>query len=125
MMAPPPVTPLAVVFDFDGVLVSTTGVWDRAYAALFAHWSRRLDRDDRRWLATLPLADLGPALARLLGNPAPPHDLATHLFELISTNAGMPITVVAGAAELVGAVRPRGTGGHAARAGSGDGGAGV
>jgi HAD superfamily hydrolase (TIGR01509 family) len=104
---PPWTTPHAVVFDFDGVLMSTGQVWDRAYAALFASYRLQLTVDDRRRLATLPLTALGLALADLLDHRAPPDVLTGQLFELIASNVGQPATVVPGARELVAALHGR------------------
>ncbi|OEV09335.1 hypothetical protein AN218_22425 [Streptomyces nanshensis] len=91
----------AVVFDCDGLLVNTQGAWDRAYAALFAHYGRRLAPSDRRGLVGLQLVPLGRRLAELLGRPAEPHVLGQQLYDLVQTNLGAGHAPMPGAVDLV------------------------
>jgi HAD superfamily hydrolase (TIGR01509 family) len=98
---PTPLSPDAIVFDLDDLLVDTSGAWDHAYAALFSAHGAQLHRDDRKRLSTLAFGQLGHGLARLLGYQARPQDLLDQLVVLLSTNAGRPVAPMPGAAELV------------------------
>jgi HAD superfamily hydrolase (TIGR01509 family) len=91
----------AAVFDCDGLLVGTSGVWDRAYAALAARYGAVIQPAARRQLASLPLAGLGRALAALLGHPAPPGQLGQEIYDMVASNLGAGHAPMPGAVELV------------------------
>lgn len=91
----------AIVFDCDGILTDTHGVWDRAYDTLFARYSAELSRADRHRLAALPPGPLGRALARLLRYRGSPSALDAEIITLVACNLGDPVTPVRGAAEMV------------------------
>lgn len=91
----------AVVFDCDGLLISTHGVWDRAYAEITARYRASITRADRLALAALPIGPLGHALAELMGHPAPPGQLGEELYALVRSNLGAGCTPMPGAVELV------------------------
>lgn len=97
----PPAPHAAVVFDCDGLLVNTQGAWDRAYAALFTHYGRQLDRADRHSLVGLQLVPLGRRLAELLNHPAQPHVLGQQLYDLVQTNLSTGHAPMPGAVDLV------------------------
>lgn len=91
----------AVVFDCDGLLISTQGAWDRAYAQLAMRYGTRLAPRDRHNLVGLQLEALGHALAELLGHPAPPRQLATEIYEMVRNGAGKGHAPMPGAISLV------------------------
>ncbi|MDQ1295431.1 MAG: hypothetical protein QG608_3316 [Actinomycetota bacterium] len=92
----------AVVFDCDGLLVTTQGAWDRAYAALAARYGHVLSRSDRRAMVGLQLAPLGEHLSELLKQPG--RALGCELYDLVQTNLGQGFTPMPGAVELVDAL---------------------
>jgi HAD superfamily hydrolase (TIGR01509 family) len=91
----------AVVFDCDGLLISTQGAWDRAYAQLAMRYGTRLTSRDRHALVGLQLEALGYALAELLGHPAPPLQLATEVYDMVRDGAGNGHAPMPGAISLV------------------------
>ncbi|MFI7026949.1 HAD family hydrolase [Micromonospora sp. NPDC049900] len=90
-----------VIFDCDGTLVATEGVWDGAYATLFARHNATLSRPDRHRLLGLTLTGLGQELGRLLHQPERHHQLATEVLDLVTTNLGRGVPPMPGAVELV------------------------
>ncbi|HEY2579274.1 MAG TPA: HAD family phosphatase [Streptosporangiaceae bacterium] len=95
----------AVVFDCDGLLISTQGAWDRAYAQLTGRYGVRLTSRDRHSLVGLQMEALGHALAELLGRPAPPAQLATEIYDMVRDGAGNGHTPMPGAINLVNVLR--------------------
>jgi beta-phosphoglucomutase-like phosphatase (HAD superfamily) len=91
----------AVVFDCDGLLITTQGAWDRAYPQLAERYSGRLTSHDRHSLAGLQLEALGRALAELLGHPAPPVELAAEVYDMVRSGAGNEHAPTPGAISLV------------------------
>lgn len=96
-----PITAHAVIFDCDGTLVATQGVWDRAYATLFTRHGATLTRADRHRLVGLQLEPLGQALAKLLHLPGHHRALAHEIHDLVATNLNHAITPMPGAIQLV------------------------
>ncbi|MBL6280171.1 HAD family phosphatase [Micromonospora fiedleri] len=90
-----------VIFDCDGTLVATEGVWDDAYATLFARYNATLSRPDRHRLLGLTLTGLGHELGRLLHQPERHHELAAEVLNLVTTNLGRGVSPMPGAVELV------------------------
>jgi HAD superfamily hydrolase (TIGR01509 family) len=91
----------AVIFDCDGLLISTQGAWDRAYARLAARYGTRLTSRDRHALVGLQLQALGRALADLLGHPAPPAQLAADVYDMVRDGTGNGHAPMPGAVSLV------------------------
>lgn len=91
----------AVVFDCDGLLVSTQGAWDRAYAELTARYGTPITSAARYALVGLQLEPLGRALAELLGHPAPPGQLGREIYAMVQANLGEGHTPMPGAVDLV------------------------
>ena len=91
----------AIVFDYDGVLADTHGLWDQAYTTLFARHGAQLAPADRCRLATLGTTALGYALAELLGHNERPDVLADEITSLIALNLGRPVSPMPGAVPLV------------------------
>jgi len=94
-------TPDAVVFDCDGVLVNTQRLWDEAYATLFNRYGATITSRDRRTLVGLQLEELGHALAGLLHHAAPPRILGLAVYELVQANCCHECAAMPGAVELV------------------------
>lgn len=90
-----------IVFDCDGTLVGTEGVWDGAYAILFQRYNATLTRPDRHALIGLTLEGLGLELARLLDQPGRHQELAAETFDLVASNLGRGVPPMSGAIELV------------------------
>jgi HAD superfamily hydrolase (TIGR01509 family) len=90
-----------VVFDCDGLLVSTQGAWDRAYARIASRYGTTLTSRDRHALVGLQLEQLGHALAALLGHPAPPRQLGQEVYALVCEGSGREIGPMPGAVALV------------------------
>lgn len=90
-----------VVFDCDGLLVSTQGAWDGAYARIASRYGTTLTSRDRHALVGLQLEQLGHALAALLGHPAPPRQLGQEAYALVSEGAGREAGPMPGAVALV------------------------
>jgi len=93
-----------VVFDCDGLLVSTQDAWDRAYARIASRYGTALTSADRHALVGLQLEQLGHALAALLGHPAPPRQLGQEVYAMVCDGAGCDIDLMPGAAALVRAI---------------------
>jgi HAD superfamily hydrolase (TIGR01509 family) len=90
-----------VVFDCDGLLVSTQGAWDRAYARIASRYGVTLTSRDRHALVGLQLEQLGRALAALLGCPAPPRQLGEEIYALVCEGSGRKVGPMPGAVALV------------------------
>lgn len=91
----------AVVFDCDGLLVSTQGAWDRAYAAIAARYGTPITSAARHALVGLQLEPLGHALARLLGHPASPGQLGREIYAMVQDNLGEGHAPMPGAVDLI------------------------
>ncbi|MGC4885691.1 HAD family hydrolase [Micromonospora sp. DT227] len=90
-----------VIFDCDGTLVATEGVWDGAYAILFDRYQTVLSRPDRHRLLGLTLTGLGHELGRLLGQPHRHQELAAEVLDLVTNNLGRGVPAMPGAVDLV------------------------
>lgn len=105
---PPPVTPLAVVFDNDGLLLDTEAAWTRAEELL---WSRR-GRTFTMTEKLLMIGSSGTALAltleTLLEAPGTGAELADELHELVMEEALKPVHPRPGALILIAALQARG-----------------
>lgn len=91
----------AIVFDYDGVLADTHGLWDQAYTTLFARYGAQLAPADRCHLATLGTTALGHTLAELLGHNERPDVLADEIISLVARNLDRPVSPMPGAVPLV------------------------
>lgn len=96
-----------VIFDCDGTLVATEGVWDGAYATVFDRYQVALSRPDRHRLIGLTLDALGHEIARLLDRPQLHRELATEVLTLVTENLGRGITALPGAVDLITALAGR------------------
>lgn len=91
----------AVVFDCDGLLITTERAWDLAYGELFAQYGIVVGQDDRNRLRGLDLEAVGHVLARLLQHAAPAHVLAGQALDLMRGHIDDVIAPMPGAVELV------------------------
>src|ERR687891_733846 len=62
-------TPPAVVFDLDGVLLDSETAWTRAETRLFERYGRTYGADEKRLLIGGPLGETAEELERLLAPP--------------------------------------------------------
>jgi HAD superfamily hydrolase (TIGR01509 family) len=96
-----------VIFDCDGTIVATEGVWDGAYATIFDRHQVTLTRTDRHRLIGLNLDGLGHEIARLLDRPHLHRELAAEVLNLVKANLGRGIAALPGAVDLITALARR------------------
>jgi HAD superfamily hydrolase (TIGR01509 family) len=100
--------PAGVVFDFDGVLVDSEGLWYRAYSQVLAEFGVTVSREDyaREWVSL----GRGPEIAvERFGLPVTPDELRrrrTPLVEKLVLEDGVPMPGVREALERLGARYP-------------------
>lgn len=98
---PRPIPPGPAIFDCDGTLVATEGVWDAAYTTIFDRYHTPLHRSDRHRLIGLTLDALGHELARLLHRPHLHRELGTEALTLVTKNLDRDLIALPGAIELI------------------------
>ncbi|MFK0047860.1 HAD family hydrolase [Streptomyces sp. NPDC090741] len=91
----------AVVFDCDGLLITTERAWDLAYDALFARFGAELGPGGRDRLRGLGLDAVGQVLAELLHQPGSGPVLAHQALELMQSHLEEVIAPMPGAVTLV------------------------
>jgi len=91
----------AVVFDCDGLLITTEKAWDLAYDAVFARYGAEIDESDRNRLRGLDLTAVGRFLAERLHHPAPSTALAAQALDLMRSHVARVIAPMPGATQLV------------------------
>ncbi|MFF5781852.1 HAD family hydrolase [Streptomyces virginiae] len=91
----------AVVFDCDGLLITTERAWDLAYDELFARYSTELGPGGRNRLRGLGLEAVGQVLAELLHQPGLGPALAKQALELMQSQVEEVIAPMPGAVALV------------------------
>ncbi|MFF7644077.1 HAD-IA family hydrolase [Streptomyces canus] len=91
----------AVVFDCDGLLITTEVAWDLAYDAIFAQHGAAIDEADRDRLRGLDLTAVGLFLAERLHHPAPSSALAAQALDLMRSHVDRVIAPMPGATQLV------------------------
>ncbi|MFK0017339.1 HAD family hydrolase [Streptomyces sp. NPDC091027] len=99
----------AVVFDCDGVLLTTERAWDLAYEELFAQHGAEITPDQRASLMGLDMESVGLVLATLLRSHAAAATLASRALRLMNDRLEEVIAPMPGAVELVaelGGTRP-------------------
>ena len=101
--------PTAVVFDNDGLLLDTESVWTRAEQDLFDRRGLEFTPADKRELVGTSAAIAGQVLERRLGEPDRAAALIEELNELVIAELEHGVEAMLGAAELLHALRERGT----------------
>ncbi|MGP3690878.1 HAD family hydrolase [Streptomyces sp. IBSNAI002] len=91
----------AVVFDCDGLLITTERAWDLGYDALFARFGARVGPDARERLRGLSIEAVGQVLAELLHQPGSGPVLAHQALELMQNHLEEVIAPMPGAVALV------------------------
>lgn len=91
----------AVVFDCDGLLITTERAWDLAYDALFARYGAEVAPGDRNRLMGLELKAVGHVLSELLHHPVPAPVLASQALDLMRSHLEEVIAPMPGAVALV------------------------
>lgn len=102
-------TPLAVVFDNDGLLLDTESVWTRAEQDLFARRGTEFTPADKRELVGSSAAVAGGILERRLGEPGRAEELIEELNALVVAELEHGVEAMLGARELLERLRRRGT----------------
>lgn len=90
-----------MVFDCDGLLITTERAWDLAYDALFTRYGAELGPGGRNRLRGLGLKEVGQVLSELLQQPVPPPVLASLALELMQSHLEEVIAPMPGAVALV------------------------
>ncbi|HEX5712302.1 MAG TPA: HAD family phosphatase [Solirubrobacterales bacterium] len=103
------VTPEAVVFDNDGLLLDTESVWTRAEQDLFEQRGTEFTPADKRELVGTSAEIAGAVLERRLGEPGRAAELIEELNALVVAELEHGVEAMLGARELLTALRRRGT----------------
>jgi HAD superfamily hydrolase (TIGR01509 family) len=96
-----------VVFDCDGLLLDTEGLWTRAETALFARHGLPFGPAEKAELLGTSTETSGRILERLLGRPGDAPELGRELDELVFHELRDGVEARPGARELVGALAGR------------------
>ncbi|WP_079088870.1 HAD family hydrolase [Streptomyces scabiei] len=91
----------AVVFDCDGLLITTEKAWDVAYGTLFAQHGVEITAERRARLMGLDMESVGQILSELLPSRVTAAELARQALELMSIHLEEVIAPMPGAVELV------------------------
>ncbi|RKT08211.1 HAD superfamily hydrolase (TIGR01509 family) [Streptomyces sp. 3211.6] len=91
----------AVVFDCDGLLITTERAWDLAYESLFTRHGAQLDPAGRNRLRGLGLEAVGRVLSELLHQVLPAAVLASQALDLMESHLEEVIAPMPGAVDLV------------------------
>jgi HAD superfamily hydrolase (TIGR01509 family) len=102
----PPFPTAAIVFDLDGLLVDSEGRWEEAEQAVVASFDRPWDPAVRMLLLGRGPRDAALALAAHLGG-VDPDEVERRMLAAALESFAKGIPVLAGARELVGALRGR------------------
>src|ERR687891_732772 len=101
-------TPPAVVFDLDGVLLDSETAWTRAETRLFERYGRTYGADEKRLLIGGSLGETAEELERLLARPGTSEGLLEELLALAAEEFAGPVEPMPGALDLVGELRRTG-----------------
>ncbi len=102
-------TPIAVVFDNDGLLLDTESVWTRAEHDLFERRGLEFTPADKRELVGTSAAIAGGILERRLGEPGRGSELIEELNELVVAELEHGVEAMLGARDLLHSLAQRGT----------------
>ena len=101
-------TPEAVIFDNDGLLLDTESVWTRAEQKLWARRGREFTLNDKQELVGSSAEVAATILERRLGEPGGGAAIIEELNELVTAELENGVDAMVGARELVAALRGRG-----------------
>ncbi|WP_179120038.1 HAD family hydrolase [Streptomyces tsukubensis] len=90
-----------MIFDCDGLLVTTESAWDAAYRELFTRYGCEVGPYDRDRLRGLDLVGVGHVLSELLPTGVPPDVLGAEALALMRGRLDEVIAPMPGAVELV------------------------
>jgi HAD superfamily hydrolase (TIGR01509 family) len=102
-------TPIAVVFDNDGLLLDTESVWTKAEQDLFERRGAEFTAADKRELVGTSAEIAGAVLERRLAEPGRAVELIEELNALVVAELEHGVEAMVGARELLEALRGRGT----------------
>jgi HAD superfamily hydrolase (TIGR01509 family) len=102
-------TPDAVVFDNDGLLLDTESCWTRAEVTLFANHGAEFTMEHKRDLIGSSRSTAESKLERILAAPGRGAELMDELHDLVMAEAARGVEPMPGALELAAALRERGT----------------
>jgi HAD superfamily hydrolase (TIGR01509 family) len=97
-------TPAAVLFDNDGLLLDTEVLWTRAEVALFARRDRTFTIEHKRELIGTSSSESEAIIERQLGAPGEGAALMAELHELVMEEVGRGVEPMPGAVELLEAI---------------------
>ncbi len=97
----PPVSPVAVVFDNDGLLLDTEEAWTRAETTLFARRDRTFTIEHKRSLIGSSRDDAAAKLESMLEAPGTGQALMDELHDLVMEEARKPVHPRPGALALI------------------------
>jgi HAD superfamily hydrolase (TIGR01509 family) len=100
----PPPPPAAVVFDNDGLLVDTEGLWTKAEEKLFAAHGRRFAPEHKREMVGVAGPRAEALLERMLDAPGRGGALLSELNALVGAEAELGVAPMPGAADLIDAL---------------------
>jgi HAD superfamily hydrolase (TIGR01509 family) len=101
-------TPDAVIFDNDGLLLDTESVWTRAEQKLWQRRGREFSLNDKQELVGSSAEVAATILERRLGEPGGGAAIIEELNELVTAELESGVDAMVGARELVAALRGRG-----------------
>ncbi len=101
-------TPAAVIFDNDGLLLNTESVWTRGEEDLFRRRGLEFTLEHKLELVGTSAATSGAILARGLDEPGREAELIAELEALVFAELEHGVEPMAGAIDLVAALRERG-----------------
>ena len=108
-MGLPPPPPEAVVFDNDGLLLDTEGLWTKAEKKLFAAHARTFGPEHKREMVGVAGSRAEALLERMLDAPGRGPELLAELNDLVRAEAELGVTPMPGAVELLDALAVAGT----------------
>lgn len=103
------VSPAAVIFDNDGLLLDTESVWTRAERDLFERYGREFTPADKLELVGTSAEIAGGVLERRLGEQGRAWELIEELNALVIAELEHGVEAMVGARDLLEALKRRGT----------------
>jgi HAD superfamily hydrolase (TIGR01509 family) len=100
--------PAAVIFDNDGLTLDTEGVWTRAERLLFARYGREFTMEHKRDMLGTSMETASRKLEGHLGQPGRAAELIAELHEIVMGELDHGAEPMAGARELLRALRGAG-----------------